>query len=702
MTDNEKGWHLNVKSQLQVPIASFVRLFIIRRVLKTSKQPIDADNISQVIKVLDTNCNDCKSNKDRDSATKIVSQLVRHGIKNYMANNFNENEQATMIERVFQEIILKKFGKEYENITKYKETRSRTNTTKNDYFKIELFNMNDLMCLIFQYLNYNNGELFNCSLVNSYWLYHSYNPNCIYSVNLTKLIKRLIFVNNHVNQNDNCKKQLLSFRLATAWQHVINAKMISFKLPKKCDIGNDLLEKLCLFNNIQSIEAVLKEKQISVLKAILLNCANKIEYYHVRINGCEKRRWTLWPLTLNSGKYIFQNRLNFGIKWSNKCHTFIFNGRGINSVGIKWCQFIINNCDCTGIKLLHLDKFRLSLDFENYNYNSGDNCKNNSISKSESKFNDKKDSKLKLLNKLALKFANLKHLKICWRSDFYDNSCELLFWEALAPIIDKNNVFVELTTPRPTHPKYYQLVGKMDKSKRKIHKLIVGIDDEWTNRYFDDAKTIINDNNGINLKPDLQWIKIDNYQYKGNGIEKFGNRLIQMIESGDINLKSLKVIEVSDVNHVGARSTQASIVSFCKSKLFCTMRDKLLSPCFFIANFSLVNVDVSSFETISYHVLSLIAIIPIDICIILDEINKEKFDTFEKSFQSYLSKHDLQQRFDYHQLSKRYENNQFCIVLKHVKVSFIYQVTSDSIEQGVLRVATAQHVDFDVFSCKLR
>ena len=687
MSDDAKDWNVNVKSRVKFPFPSFIRLFIISRVLKASNKQTDDVNVSKLIELLDTNTH--VSNNDRLVAKKILTQVVKHGIKKFMENDFNEREQADIIEVVFHEIILKKFRIEYEKITKYKEntTGTRNSDEKNDYFKISLFNMNDLMCVIFQFLNYDDGELFNCSLVNSHWLYHSYNPNCVFCVDITRLINKTVTI------TDGCDtKQLLS-GLSTAWQHVINTRMIRLEMASDMDIGNNcnVLERMCSFSNVENIKVVLSEKHIPVLKAILPNCANKIEHYDVTIyhHGSQRTpRWTLPPMTLKNAKYILQNGLYFGIKWSDKCQALIVDGFFTNKIGIKWCQFIIDNCDCTGIKLLHLDNIALSLDFDKYN--SSD--ENNPSPKLKSKY-DHRDEKLKLLNKLASKFSNIKHLKIYWHPDFNDpNSCELLFWQALGPIIIKNNVIVEFGTPDTVSSKYFGLVNKIDKSYRRMNKLALGINGSWTRTHFDAAKVIINNR-------DLQWIKIDNYQFKENGIQKFGHRLTQAIKSGDINLASLKVIQACDVYDVLGRSSLESIVNFCIVMDALLLNNKL----FFIGDFyfnARHGANKSSFRLICLQLSTLVdkCITPVDICITLDRIGKQQFNQFDKIFRQYFNKDSLDSVFDYDQLCANCKENQFCIVLKHVKATFNYQVASNlvPVTHGVLIVKNAQRVDFHV------
>ena len=82
---------------------------------------------------------------------------------------------------IFNKIILNKFGQEYTKEISFVGDNNCQN---------KVFNSIDLMCYILKYLTYNmkfNGELFNCELVNSKWLYHVWNPNLLNDFNLTQL-----------------------------------------------------------------------------------------------------------------------------------------------------------------------------------------------------------------------------------------------------------------------------------------------------------------------------------------------------------------------------------------------------------------------------------------------------------------------------------------------------------------------------------
>ena len=89
----------------------------------------------------------------------------------------------------------------------------------------------------------------------------------------------------------------------------------------------------------------------------------------------------------------------------------------------KWYQYVINNCDCSGIE---------NLIVSNPRYNENDNSWDDE---------DYVDVELQTFVQLALKFPNLKRLKLHFGLVLF---CDLLsFWTFLKPIINKTNSKVE-------------------------------------------------------------------------------------------------------------------------------------------------------------------------------------------------------------------------------------------------------------------
>ena len=181
---------------LQVP--SFIRLFFIRRILH--EYIIDntqhGTTTTKVVEHLVTPLNDSGEQLKR-IASNIVTRLMDDGIKIYIDKWYNEKQESNIIEMIFNKIILKKFDKEYNKLVTYQsDTDTNTNVIINMKYQILLFNSNDLMSYIFQYLELYHGtvndDLYCCSLVDSHWLYHVWNVNSVYFVDLDVLIQKTL------------------------------------------------------------------------------------------------------------------------------------------------------------------------------------------------------------------------------------------------------------------------------------------------------------------------------------------------------------------------------------------------------------------------------------------------------------------------------------------------------------------------------
>ena len=184
---------------------------------------------------------------------------------------YNEKEQALIIEQIF-DVILTKFKKEYQQVITY--------CGKDNSFQESVFNTNDLMCSIFQFLtdfdlhsNLVIYELMNCSLVNSHWLYHTWNPNSIYSVSLYKLI----------TQSIRYQKNSLYSRM---WQRYCNAQKIYAYAERehvRLNLSKDVLNKLAMFTNILYINGYVPSTHLDLLKVIVNKCDKKIEKFMLNV-----------------------------------------------------------------------------------------------------------------------------------------------------------------------------------------------------------------------------------------------------------------------------------------------------------------------------------------------------------------------------------------------------------------------------------
>ena len=173
---------------------SFIRLFFMRRILH--KYMIDNTQCGaatgKVVEHLVSTLND-SGEEIKKTAKDIVTRLVDDGIQVYMDKWYNEKQESNIIEMIFNKIILKNFDKEYNKLVTYSNNKDGNVDMK---YQRLLFNSNDLMSYIFQYLELYHGiendDSYMCSLVDSHWLYHVWNVNSVYFVDLDVLIQKTL------------------------------------------------------------------------------------------------------------------------------------------------------------------------------------------------------------------------------------------------------------------------------------------------------------------------------------------------------------------------------------------------------------------------------------------------------------------------------------------------------------------------------
>ena len=451
----------NYNHNLLVP--SFIRLFVIRRIISKHLVDVETSKTKQKIKsddsTVDSNVNhntktanivpsdkteiqDLVSVFDDNTEIKsiandILTRLINDGIELYMEKWYNEKQQAYIIEMIFNRIILVYFGKEYDDLTNYKHNDIKlTNNSKHQQM---VFNSQDLMCEIFQYLEWGSRfdqDLFECSLVNSCWLYHSWNVNSVYHISLNELIKQ---------------KSEQSIR---TWQRLIHAKSIYISAwTSNIRDWSHILSKLVLVRTIDKV-FIKKRVAIDIAKTIMSVCKERIKYCDIHVDQIHSMEAfldqevtgppenVLSPLKLLNAKCIRIRDVCFYRIWSNKCSELEL--CKIENVSEDWVKFVIKNCDCSGIEILTLNNILI------------------------------KHMKEPLLQQLALLFVNIQQLSISIDLEIvpigYENIVS--FWQFLKPIISKNNGRVELNIPgrRLWHNYEYDDIIHQD---LKIEKLIV-------------------------------------------------------------------------------------------------------------------------------------------------------------------------------------------------------------------------------------
>ena len=544
-------WAPDSEQPLILKMPSFVRLFVMRRILETYSGTIDA--------LLDTS----KIDKSmHETANDILFLLRDFGISKYMKHHYKEKEQAEVIEIIFNQIILKQFAKEYQNVTTF---HAQSSDNGADYENI-LFNATDIVCMVFQFLVDSDGkksvnELSNCSLVCSQWLYHAFNPNSIYHYSLKKLVIETKKYTQHYNNN-----------VTRMWQRICNVKSLRLELGPRSiryhslslrrnaklndDSSNDfLLSKLSTLRNVEVLRnGTGSIKHVKPIQAILRNCKHKIRSMTLELAPDAKDQNKLSPLVLNNVVDILIDHVYFAIIWTNKLEKLSL--LWVPNCNEKWCNIVINNCDCSGMK---------ELNFYNLRFDKSIDAKN-------------KETKV-LLNKFAQKFdnknGNFKLLKITFYRTVDD--CVLILWKALQSIIDKNGGHMELQLQSNlAGGSTNKIFDHIERNKPNIHKF-EATSDRVHDKDGEYTKHIVS-KCGAKGNNSLEWFKLDvssNYTKIVKGLElKFPSKLA-IVEFYDRNGRKHATLQliIDLINWI--KDDQHNVGFIFNGTVFCSKESKL-------------------------------------------------------------------------------------------------------------------------------
>ena len=444
---------LHNETRLKMP--SFIRLFMIKRLVNDTKK-------NNQIKQLFRNTN--KDKKIVETVETFLDQLLQHSLPTIMKNDFNETIHAALIESIFIDIIIKQFRQEYEDLITYKAKNDNSDSESRP--EALLFNTKDLMCCVFQFLtDWDDfefiGDLMNCSLVNSQWLYHVWNPNSKYSMDIRELVCLTAKFYGISDDDDDDKDGVSINVISRQWQRYVNVRSIRCHLGgnlSECVADRLLYDKLSMLGNITHFVGNCGIATIDIIKVIMNKCRTKIEKYNffVRTHGVDFENEDdavdamSPPLLLPNAKYIAINHYYFFLLWTNKCKQLSL--QRLQEINKKWWNYVIDNCDCTGIETLIIDSIVFYWQYEKYEQQS-----------------EEKEKLLQLLHNFANKFTNIKKLEI-----IYENFdiCILLLWKYLLPIILKNNGKIILKKVEwLNNEEYIKTVSLMKQYKLIAHEI---------------------------------------------------------------------------------------------------------------------------------------------------------------------------------------------------------------------------------------
>ena len=597
------------------------------------------------------NMNNCKS-----KAHKIMLNLVKFGIKRYMRELYDEEAQGSIIEQIFNQIILEIFKKEYQQVTTYKTSASENKDTNiNYYYQGLVFNATDLMCSIFQFLTDFGedeiiSELVNCSLVNSHWLYHTWNPNSIYYVALIDLI--------------GCTVKFPENKLySRMWQRFYNVQKVyidssynanyKYSRLKTTDF---VLNKLNMFGNITNIDGFVPREHVSIIDVIMKKCGDKIERFSLSTFGDVHNHP---PVTVLNAKFIAIVNMRLYSIWTNKCEKIEIDW--VDNIKQEWCQHVIDKCDCSGVK---------SLTFNRAGF--GD-----IVSTS-------------VIKQFGQKFINLKHLAF----EFY-HRCDkriLLLWTYLNPVIVKNsrkltskcNVEMQIFTKSQ---QFKTINDTVEKNKIIINCIQLIVDDLWEEHKTEIIRLLSNER--------LEWLQITN----ADKSDKQFALVLQSLQNEEflkqVKFDKIKKIEFQDNYRFGS-STIQMINQFLELNWIAEKKVFLITE-FVVKDWNLSsNIDQISksdfealFEKLCQTIIKLMMKdkIAIDIKVTFEILLHDKFnlkDDWIQIFQKYFNLDKIMQSYEMPQSNKLY------IGLQQPVIFFGMQDDWQGEKKDMLRVATAE------------
>ena len=389
---------------------NFIRLFVIRRVITKYISSCTQASLSQeaLIKNLANVSQNCQNIEIK--VQNILLQLVNDGLTKFISNWYNEKHELNIIDIIFNRIILKQFEEEYAQQTTY--------YAKNKNQQL-LFNSSDLMCDIFQYLLYGcYGDASDCCLVSSHWLYHIFNLNSVYTVSVAGSPIPSVTSNTMDDHDENGKIRF--------WQRLVKCKHLQFLDSSYITTLSKMsVNQLCMLQNIEKSSGTVSplQNRLDALETIVGTCGDKIGSFSVAIISRRSEK-TIKPLRLVNVQYLELYNSYLYIIWTRQCREIQIGGcKGFSK---RWCNYVIKNCDCSGVKVLSLRNVPFLCDTDH-------NPANRSLMKT-----------------LASKFTGIKRLKLSFVHFIRTNSTSVyVLCESLYKIIRKNNGVVEINEDIP-------------------------------------------------------------------------------------------------------------------------------------------------------------------------------------------------------------------------------------------------------------
>lgn len=443
--------------------SAFIHVFIINRLMNTSPNDIKIDKSAFA------------SHEQFNQAKELVQCLSETGIQHFMQTKYVCNEDDTKkISLLFNQLITK-YPKQYNEIISFSKNCIDSSNNKNNksmYYESQFFNQTDLTSKTFQFLDY--SDINQCCLVNSVWLYHGYNINCIYFLDCCVWMN---CINDNNDIHSSARKRFL--------QRLVNIRKFDYASYTHGELSQSLIDEFKKLHNIEEIRIEMekygdKEKQ---LIDIISKQSKQLKDFSCGLKRKSRKtesncKYNLATFHLENCEIIELRGLVFPILFTNKCtHLYL---SFCNNISKQWCENVINNCDLTNIQRIWLDDVSISLENDDDHNRDNDDDSNN--------INTRTIERKRIINRLASKCISLTRLDIS-----EPNEDILQLWTALMPIIAKNGTFVGLS---PLHVEsgknldesvYKKIIEFTKENKLTINALLLFINKnlfEFYNKLF--------------------------------------------------------------------------------------------------------------------------------------------------------------------------------------------------------------------------
>ena len=561
-----------------------------------------------------------------------------------------------------------KFVKEYQQATSYHCC------DKNQEYQCKVFNNNDLMRKIFQYLTFKKaflGQLYYCSLVNTCWLYHIWNTKLLYGKHC---IDEFLGATWKLSQGGDTG--VIYNNVTRSWQRLVNIKSVVFGLRRyllKGSASNLVLSRLSMLRHVEEIDCHCDDTYLDVIKIIIQQCGEKIRSFKLLIFYDDTSNLSypvLSPLILPNAKIISisMDFLWFYETWTKECDTLKIH----HKIDEKWCKHVIDNCDCSGIKYLLIDYW-------------------NVIEQESSDRDEVSISKNNILKQFSQKFVNLQELVVHISPDTIIPAICLLQSVSSTAAVTKNkenhaNIHTHVVIPSLLSLEYFdttndmieQLVNINGINKNPIRKLTCE-----PNAYHiscDQQMKLIK-----LCHKNLQWLSIDLDRYNiapQRTLVKFISQCLGNNDENDnnsihYNLDSLKVLEIKPQQRkqriklliLNEIFTSSNVLNyFDQNRIFLHVQQR-----YPVNNseldFSQKETSIKKFKDICHIIKSfLIKQIPLDVNLAFyhdsDTNVKFEIELYQKIYQSYFG--------DDNKLLKEIKqakSNPYCASLQYPKIS---------------------------------